>query len=104
MQSFDVVVVGGGHAGCEAAAAAARMGCAVALVTLDRRTLGDLPCNPAVGGIGKGHLVVELDALGGLQGWVSDRAGIQFKKSFPEMTRRTPISTVPGARIGNCQS
>ena len=76
---FDVVVVGGGHAGCEAAAAAARMGAEVGLVTLSRDAIGRMPCNPAVGGIGKGHLVVELDALGGLQGWAADRAGIQFR-------------------------
>jgi len=76
---YDLVVVGAGHAGCEAAAAAARMGAAVAVVTLDRRTIAQMPCNPAIGGIGKGHLVAELDALGGLQGWAADRAGIQFK-------------------------
>ncbi len=77
--NVDVVVVGAGHAGCEAAAAAARMGATVALITLDRRTIGQMPCNPAIGGIGKGHLVAEIDALGGLQGWAADRAGIQFK-------------------------
>ena len=76
---FDVVVVGAGHAGCEAAAAAARMGASVAVVTMDRTTIAQMPCNPAIGGIGKGHLVAELDALGGLQGWAADRAGIQFK-------------------------
>jgi len=76
---FDLVVVGGGHAGCEAAAAASGMGLEVALVTLDRRMLAEMPCNPAVGGVGKGHLVAELDALGGLQGLVTDRAGIQFR-------------------------
>lgn len=76
---FDVIVVGAGHAGCEAAAAAARMGASVAVVTLHRHTIAQMPCNPAMGGIGKGHLVAELDALGGLQGWATDRAGLQFK-------------------------
>ena len=75
----DLIVVGAGHAGCEAAAAAARLGRSVVLVTLDRRTVAQMPCNPAIGGIGKGHLVAEIDALGGLQGWAADRAGIQFK-------------------------
>lgn len=75
----DLVVVGAGHAGVEAAAAAARLGARVAVVTLDRRTVGQMPCNPAVGGVGKGHLVVELDALGGVQGWAADRAGLAFK-------------------------
>jgi tRNA uridine 5-carboxymethylaminomethyl modification enzyme len=76
---YDLVVVGGGHAGCEAAVAASAQGAQVALVTLDRRMLAEMPCNPAVGGIGKGHLVAELDALGGLQGYVTDRAGLQFR-------------------------
>ncbi len=76
---WDVVVVGAGHAGCEAAAAAARLGQRVAVVTLSFGTVAQMPCNPAVGGVGKGHLVVELDALGGLQGWAADRAGLQFR-------------------------
>ena len=79
MRTADVVVVGAGHAGCEAAAAAARLGATVAVVTLHRDTVAQMPCNPAIGGIGKGHLVAEIDALGGLQGWAADRAGIQFK-------------------------
>ena len=79
VRAYDLVVVGAGHAGCEAAAAAARMGATVAVVTLHRSTVAQMPCNPAIGGIGKGHLVAELDALGGLQGWAADRAGIQFK-------------------------
>jgi tRNA uridine 5-carboxymethylaminomethyl modification enzyme len=76
---FDIVVVGAGHAGCEAAAAAARMGASVAVITLHRQTIAQMPCNPAMGGVGKGHLMAELDALGGLQGWAADRAGLQFK-------------------------
>jgi tRNA uridine 5-carboxymethylaminomethyl modification enzyme len=78
-EKFDVVVIGGGHAGCEAASAAARLGANTALVTMNLDLIGQMSCNPAVGGIAKGHLVREVDALGGIMGRVIDRTGIQFR-------------------------
>src|SRR5262245_2079507 len=79
VRSFDVIVIGAGHAGCEAAYAAARVGAHVGICTLSTDTVAHMPCNPAIGGTAKGHLVREIDALGGLMGRAIDATGIQFK-------------------------
>src|ERR1700751_554726 len=78
-KEYDVIVVGAGHAGCEAAAAAANMGSEVLLVTMNMQTIAQMSCNPAMGGIAKGQIVREIDALGGLSGIISDKSAIQFR-------------------------
>ena len=79
-KKWDLIVVGGGHAGCEAAHAAASMGCDTLLLTMQKDAIGKMSCNPAIGGVGKGHLVKEIDALGGVMGFIADETAIQFRK------------------------
>ncbi|MES2493041.1 MAG: FAD-dependent oxidoreductase, partial [Pseudomonadota bacterium] len=94
MQPFDIIVIGGGHAGCEAAAVAARMGARVAMVTFDLDMIGSMSCNPAIGGLGKGHLVREVDAFDGLLARAADMAAIHYR-----MLNRSKGSAVQGPRV-----
>src|ERR687890_436846 len=94
MLEFDVIVVGGGHAGCEAAAAAARLGASVALVSFSRDSIGAMSCNPAIGGLGKGHLVREVDAFDGIIARAADYAGIHYR-----MLNRSKGTAVRGPRV-----
>jgi len=96
MKQYDVIVAGGGHAGIEAASAAAHMGCSTALITMEKEALGRMSCNPAIGGTAKGHLVHEIDALGGVMGGLADRTGIQF--------RVLNLSKGPAVWSSRCQS
>src|SRR4028118_1508197 len=96
-EQFDVIVIGAGHAGCEAASASARLGAQTALVTLNLDLIGQMSCNPAIGGIAKGHIVREIDALGGIMGRVIDRTGIQFRLLNRSRAPPRPAPAAPPA-------
>ena len=95
-KNYDIIVIGAGHAGIEASLAASKMGCSVALITMDKNAIGRMSCNPAIGGTAKGHLVREIDALGGIMGQIADKTGIQFKM--------LNISKGPAVWSPRCQS
>src|ERR687890_2680138 len=99
-EEFDVIVIGAGHAGCEAASASARLGAQTALITINLDLIGQMSCNPAIGGIAKGHLVREVDALGGVMGEVADSVGIQFRLLN---TSRGPAVWSPRAQMDKKQ-
>src|SRR6266498_997093 len=94
-KKYDVIVVGGGHAGVEAALASSRMGCQVLLLTINADTIGQMSCNPAIGGLAKGHLVREIDALGGEMGKATDMSGLQFRMLN---TKKGPAVRAPRAQ------
>src|SRR5918911_2106076 len=97
VEKYDVVVIGAGHAGCEAARACARIGLKTAMVTMNLDLIAQMSCNPAIGGIAKGHLVREIDALGGVMGEVADAVGIQFRLLN---TSRGPAGWAPRGQMG----
>jgi pyruvate/2-oxoglutarate dehydrogenase complex dihydrolipoamide dehydrogenase (E3) component len=101
--NYDIIVVGAGHAGNEAAAAAAKLGAKVLLVTMNMQTIGQMSCNPAMGGVAKGQIVREIDALGGLSGIISDKTAIQFRMLKPKQRSCDVESTYPKRSMEICR-